>query len=178
MKVRDNRESFTVEADMELHQAILAARKAGRRYGKKLISCTTAFELGARILLGLEENEEETIKQDIEELRTQKAIIEKKEKLRLEQLQLMQVSKTAKMEQAAEQNNNVQKLANRILEIWDNVTLMNRRTMIVSLVDIDKTRLTRPKLEAVFPKKPTPKPSEEVAIKIAYELLEGELVGA
>lgn len=177
MKVNDNRDSFTVEADSELHQAILAARKAGRRYGKKLISCTTAFELGARILLGLEENEEETIRQDIEDIKTQKAVIEKKERLMLEQLQLMQASKAAKIIEASDKNNNVQRLAQRILEVWDSVLIYNNHTILESLADIDRTKLTRVKIEAVFPKRYSPKPSIEDAVKIAMDLLEGECVG-
>lgn len=172
------REDFNVNANKELHQAVLSARKAGRRYGGKLISCTMAFELGAKILLGLEESEEEKIRHDIEELASQESLISQKKKLRLDQLKIMQASKAAKIEQAAEQNDNVQKLANRILEIWDRVTQLNQRTLIGSLVDIDRARLTRQRLETIFPKKATPKPSEEVAIKIAFELLEGEKVGA
>lgn len=173
-----DREDFNVNADKELHQAVLAARKSGRRYGGKLISCTMAFELGAKILLGLEENEEERLQQDIEELSSQESLISQKKKLRLEQLKMMQASKAAKIEQAAEQNDNVQKLASRILEIWDRVTQLNQRTLIGSLLDIDRVHLTRQKLETIFPKKATPKPSEEVAIRIAFELLEGDLVGA
>lgn len=173
---KEDREDFNCNANIKLHQGILAARKAGRRYGGRLISCTLAFELGAKILLDMEDKEEEKIQQDIEELATQETLIAQKKRLRLEQLQLMQASKTAKLEQAAEQNDNVQKLANRIRDIWDNVTLMNKRTMIGSLVDIDRTRLTRPKLDAIFPTRPAQKPSHEVAIKIAYELLEGEPV--
>ena len=175
---KEDREDFNCNANIKLHQGILAARKAGRRYGGKLISCTLAFELGARILLDLEDNEEERIQQDIEELASQECLISQKKRLRLEQLRMMQASKTAKMDKAAEQNDNVQKLADRILAIWDNVTILNKRSMIGSLIDIDKTHLTKPKLEAVFPRKPTPKPSPEDAIKIAYELLEGESVGA
>jgi len=172
------KETFTVLADVELHQALLAARKAGKRHGGKLISCTMALELGARILLGLEENEEDIIRQDIEEIKTQRAALEQKERMRLEQLRMMEASREAKLSDAAEQNNNVQILAHRIIEIWDNVTILNKRTMIESLVNIDTTRLDKHKLETVFPRRPTPKPSDDEAVRIAYNLLEGEIVGA
>lgn len=175
---KEDREDFNCSANIELHQGILAARRAGRRYGKRLISCTLAFELGAKILLGLEDNEEEKIQQDLDDLTIKESEIAQKKRLRLEQLKMMQASKVAKMEQAAEQNDNVQTLAQRIIEVWDNIVIYKKYNLINSLVDIDKTKLNRPKLEAIFPKRITPKPSQEVAIKIAYELLEGEYIGA
>lgn len=178
MKCRDNRDSFTVEADEGLHQSILAARKAGRRHGGKLISCTMAFELGAKILLGLEENEEDIIKQDIEEIKTQRAALEQKERLRLEQLHMMEASRAAKISEAADQNNNVQKLAQRIIEVWDNVVIYKKHNLINGLLDIDRTKLNKDRVEAIFPKRIVPKPSIDDAVKIAIGLLEGENVGA
>lgn len=176
MKANGEREDFNVNADVKLHRAILAARKAGRRHGGKLISCTMAFELGAKILLGLEENEEDVIKQDIEEIQTQKAALEQKERMRLEQLQMMQVSRAAKLEEAAVQNDNVQKLAQRILDVWETVILYKNTKIIESLLDIDRVRLTRHKVEAVFPKRYVERPSIDEAVQIAMTLLEGELV--
>lgn len=172
------RESFTVEADHEIHQLILAARRAGKRHGGRLISCTMAFELGAKILLDLEENEEDVIKQEIEELQSKTAEIEQKKKLRLEQLKLMEASRTAKLSNAEEQNDNVQKLAQRIIEVWDNAVVYKKRNIIYSLVDIDRTRLNRERIDAVFPRRIAPKPSIDDAVKIAMDLLEGESVGA
>jgi hypothetical protein len=178
MKIGEENESFTVLANSELHRAVLAARKAGRRHGGKLVSCTMAFELGARILLGLEENEEDILKQDILEIKTQKAALEQKERMRLEQLRMMEASRAAKLSEASYQNNNVQKLADKIIEVWDSVILYKRSGIIESLVDIDRTRLTRPKLEAIFPKRYVEKPSIDEAVKIALDLLEGDSVGA
>ena len=175
---KKDREDFNVNADTQLHQAIVAARRAGKRHGDKLISCTMAFELGARILLGLEEDEEDLIKQDIEDLGIQQAAINQKIKLNREQLQLMQASKIVKMSEAEEQNANVQKLAQKIVDVWDNVVIYKKDYMINSLVDVDKKRLTRPMIEAIFPKKIQPKPSIDDAVKIAMNLLEGEMVGA
>lgn len=178
MKVGDNRDSFTVVADSELHKAILAARKAGRRHGDKLVSCTMAFELGVTVLLGREESEEAVIKQDIEDIKTQKAVLEQKERMMLEQLQIMEASREAKMSEAAEQNNNVQRLAQRIIEVWDSIILYKNSRIIESLVDIDRERLTRIKVEAVFPKRYKQKPSIDEAVVIAVDLLEGEYIGA
>lgn len=172
------KETFTVLADVELHQALLAARKAGKRHGGKLISCTMALELGARILLGLEENEADVIKQDIEDIKTQKAALEQKERLRLEQLRIMEASQTAKLSHAEEQNNNVQKLAQRIIDVWDNIVIYKKYNLINGIVDIDKTRLNKDKVTAVFPKRIMPKPSIDDAVIIAIDLLEGESVGA
>lgn len=171
------KDSFTVEANTELHQEILAARKAGRRYGGKLYSCTLAFELGAKILLGHEEPEEEAIRQDLEECRIQKAAIEQKERRKIEQLQMMEASRTAKLSEAAEQNNNVQMLANKIISVWDSVIFSKNTMIIESLLDIDRTRLTREKVEAVFPKRYRNKPTIDEAVVIAVNLLEGECVG-
>jgi len=173
-----DKDSFTVEAKSSLHKDILAARKAGRRYGGKLYSCTLAFELGAKILLGCEEPEEEAIRQEIEECRVQKAAIDQKEKMRLEQLRMMEASKAAKLSDAAEQNKNVQKLAQRIIDVWDSIVIYKKYTIISSLVEIDKTRLTRPRLEAIFPKNIQQKPSIDEAVKMAVVLLEGEGIGA
>lgn len=171
------KDSFTVEANTELHQSILSARKAGRRYGGKLYSCTLAFELGAKILLGREDSEEEAIRQDIEECKIQKAAIEQKERMRLEQLQMMEASRTAKMLEAAEQNNNIQELAQKIIDAWDDVILYKKNRIIDSILDIDRERLTRSKVEAVFPKRYKNKPTIEEAVVIAVDLLEGECIG-
>ncbi|MFA6836958.1 MAG: hypothetical protein WCR04_11225 [Fibrobacteraceae bacterium] len=178
MKVGDNKESFTVVADTELHKAILAARKAGRRYGGKLVSCTMAFELGVTVLLGREEKEETVIKQDIEDLKTQKAVLEQKERMMLEQLHIMEASREAKMLDAAEQNDNVQMLAQKIIDVWDTIIIDRNRTIVESLVDVDRKRLTRMRVEAIFPRKYRDKPSIDEAIKIAIDLLEGESIGA
>jgi hypothetical protein len=165
------REDFNVTADRELHQALLTARRAGRRHGGKLFSCTMAFELGAKILLGLEESEEEVIKQDIEDIKAQKAALEQKERMRLEQLQMMEVSRAAKVSDASGKNNNVQRLAQRILDIWDNVIIYKKYALINGLVEIDKDRLTKERIEAVFPKIYAPKPTIEDAVLIATNLL-------
>jgi hypothetical protein len=170
----ENRDSFTVEADGELHKSILSARKEGRRYGGKLYSCTLAFELGAKILLGLEESEEDAIKQEIEELKTQKSALDQKERLRVEQLRILEASRTAKMSDASDKNTNVQKLAQRIIEVWDSVVIYRKYNIINSLVDIDVTRLNKAKIQAVFPKNYTVKPSIDEAIRIAINLLDGE----
>lgn len=175
---KEEREDFNCNASADLHQRLLAARRAGKRYQGKLVSCTMAFEMGAKFLLDDIDDDEDRIQQDIEDISTQESMLAQQKKLKLDQLHAVQVGKAAKMDQAAQQNDNVQKLADRILAIWDNVTIYNKRAMIGSLINIDKIHLTRPKLEAVFPKIPTPKPSLEVVIKIAYELLEGEAVGA
>ena len=171
------KDSFTVEANTELHQEILSARKAGRRYGGKLYSCTLAFELGAKILLGREEPEEEAIKQELEEYRIQKASIEQKERMRVEQLQMMEASRVAKISEAEEQNNNIQRLAQKILDVWDYVILYKNNRIIESVVDIDREKLTRAKIEAVFPKRYKEKPTIDEAVKIAVNLLEGECIG-
>lgn len=172
------KDSFRVEADHDLHQAIVDARKAGKRQGKKLYSCTLAFELGARILLGLQESEEESIKQDIEEIKIQKAALAQKEHLITEQLRLMEASRIAKVSNAEEQNNNVQVLAQRIIEVWDDIVIYKKHNLIYGLADIDRARLNNDKIEAVFPKRYSPKPSIDDAVKIAIDLLEGERVGA
>lgn len=172
------RDSFTVEADHEIHQSVLAARRAGRRQGGKLISCTMAFELGARILLGTEEKEEDAAKQEIEELMIQKAELEQKVKLKSDQLRLIEASRISKMDEAAEQNDNVQKLAQRIIEVWDNAVNYGKRNIIYSLVDIDRARLNKAKIEAAFPRIVTQRPSIDEAVKIAMDLLEGENIGA
>lgn len=176
----DPKEYFKLYASSKLHQEMLEARAAGRRHGSKLYSCAMAFELGAKILLGLEEDEEELLQQDIEDLSLKESEIAQKKRLRYEQLKMMQSSKAAKMIEASEQNGNVQKLADRILEIWDNVTLYKKRTLIGSLVNIDNRHLTRAKLEAIFPTTYKNKPTQEDAIKIALDLLgyDGESVGA
>jgi hypothetical protein len=174
-----SREYFTVNADADLHQAVLKARKEGKRFGGKLISGTMCYELGARIYLGLEENEEEVIKRDLAELDLQEASINQRKRLRSEQLHMVQVSKAAKMIEATDKNETVQRLAQRILDIWDNVTLFQKRSLIGSLVDIDPRHLNRVKLEAIFPNRYAPKPSDDDAVKIAFNLLdEGEEVGA
>ena len=176
----DPKEYFKLYASSKLHKEMLEARAAGRRHGNKLYSCAMAFELGATILLGLEGDEEEVLQRDIDEITLKESEFAQRKRLKNERLKIIQSSKAAKMIEASEQNDNVQKLANRILEIWDNVTLYKKRTLIGSLVDIDNRHLTRAKLEAIFPTTYKNKPTQEDAIKIALDLLgyDGESVGA
>ena len=180
--MKEVKEYFQMYASSNLHQGILAARQAGRRQDGKLISCRMAFELGATILLGLEANEEDIVAQDLEEMETQISLLIKKKQLKNDQLVLMKASKAVKMDEAAGKNGNIQKLAQRILEVWENVTLYKNYTIISSLVDIDKSRLSREKVEAIFPKKYTQKPTIETAIIMASNLLgydsEGDMIGA
>jgi hypothetical protein len=176
--IKAPREDFNVSANAELHKAVLAARRAGKRYGGKLISCTMAFELGAKILLCMEDQEEATLLQSIEEIKIQKTALDQQERMRLEQLNLMKASKTAKMIDATDHNNDIQMLAEKIIEVWDNVILYKNHSIIESLVNIDKTRLNKTKVLSVFPKKYTQKPSIEEAVKLAFDLIEGETVDA
>ena len=97
--------------------------------------------------------------------------------MRLEQLQMMEASRTAKMLEAAEQNNNIQELAQKIIDAWDDVILYKKNRIIDSILDIDRERLTRSKVEAVFPKRYKNKPTIEEAVVIAVDLLEGECIG-
>ena len=91
---------------------------------------------------------------------------------------MMQASRVAKMSEAAEQNNDVQRLAQRIIDVWDAVILDKNRIIIESLVNIDQTKLNRVKIESIFPKRYAPKPTIDEAVKIAIDLLEGANVGA
>lgn len=177
---KDPKKYFKVYASENLYEEIQIARDAGRRHGGKIISNGMCFEIGARILLGMGEDEEEKLQNDLNELLVKESEIAQKKRLKFEQLKTMQTTKAVKLEHAAIQNDNVQKLANRILEVWDNVTILGKRSLIGSLVDIDSAQLNRTKLEAVFPRTYSKKPSDVDAIKIALDLLgyEGESVGA
>jgi len=139
-----------------------------------------AFELGARILSGMGADEETELLQKAEEIKAKKAAITYEEKLNEEQLKMVHASKAVKMTVAHDQNENIQKLAQRIIDVWDTIVFQKKYTILESLADIDRSKLSRPKLETVFPKKYTPKPSIDIAVKMATDLLnyEGEGIGA
>ena len=70
-----------------LYDAMQNARKGKRRYNGRQFSNGLAFELGAQILLGTAENEEDVLKQKLEDIEIQQNSLNSQKQLICEQLE-------------------------------------------------------------------------------------------
>jgi hypothetical protein len=179
--MKKEKNSFTVEANRGKHEMIKQARGDGLRIGKKLVSCTLAFEMGADMIaqiLGLDrgENSESNMHQALAEIQEKKAQIAAEEQVALQQLEVIEATKSTQLSEAAVQNNNVQLLAQKIMGSWDKIIFYKdyRYPLVESMVEIDRTRLKFETVSSVFPKIYRESPSLEEAISIAISLLDYE----
>src|SRR5271169_4522510 len=75
-----------------LYDAVQLARKEKRRYNGQQFSNGLAFKLGAQILLGMAENEEDILKQKLEDLEIHQNSISSQRHLIREQLERLEAN--------------------------------------------------------------------------------------
>ena len=80
-----------------LRDSIQDAKNEGRRYYGRQFSNGLAFELGAKVLLGIAENEEDTLKQKLEDLEIHQTSINSQRNLINEKLEKLK-SKRSRFE--------------------------------------------------------------------------------
>jgi|SRR5271157_2952268 len=155
----------------DFHDAIQLSRKEKRRYNGRQFSNSLAFELGAQILLGIAENEEDILKQKLEDLEIQRNSINSQTRLINEQLERLEVKKEFIQAKILKEKQDVELLAAKIIDSWDSIVLYKDQKNIDFIVTHFEGKLTRDKVAAIFPLKYEPAPTNEKAFQIASGLL-------
>lgn len=154
-----------------LYDAIQLARTEKRRYNGRQFSNGLAFELGAQILLGIAENEEDILKQKLEDLEIHQTSINHQIHLINEQLERLEVKKKSIRAKDLKERQEVELLASKIVNSWDSIVLYKDKKNIDFIVRHFEGKLTRDKVAAIFPSIYEPAPTYETAFQIASDFL-------
>jgi hypothetical protein len=156
----------------DLHDAIQLARKENRRYNGRLFSNALAFELGAEILLGVSESEEDILKQKLGDLEIQQHSINSQTSLINEQLERLGVKKDLIRANAIKEKQDAELLASKIIDFWDYIALYGKKEYIDFIVAHFEGKLTRDQVAVIFPLKYEPAPTFEKCLQMASALLD------
>jgi predicted transcriptional regulator len=163
------------EADETLYNDLQVARKAGCMYNGKRFSNRLAYEIGVKVLLGInEKEEEEALKRKLEDVRIKKTLLDNQENLILASLKQHQEKKQKEIEAYAQVEQDVQKLAERIIKDWVSIRILKKIENIGFIVNMFPDRLTKSKVEKVFSEGGLEAPTIEEALEIASNLLGAE----
>ena len=154
-----------------LRDSIQDAKNEGRRYCGRQFSNGLAFELGAQILLGVAENEEDILKQKLENLEIQQNSISSQKYLIREQLERLEANNEFIQAKNLKERQAVELLASKIIESWDSVVIYREKKNIDLIVTRFEGKLTLDKVAAIFPSTYEPAPTYETAFQIASDLL-------
>jgi hypothetical protein len=158
----------------DLHDAIQNGRRDKKRYDGRLFSNGLAFELGADILLGVAENEEDVLKQKLEDIEIHQNSINSQRYIIREQLEKFEAKKKSIQDQGIKERQDVELLASKIIDLWDSIVLYKNTKNIDFIVRHFEGKLIWDKVASMFPLKYEPAPSSETAFQIAASLLEYE----
>lgn len=160
-----------IEVPEDLVQAIQNARKAGKRYKGDLYSNPLAYAVGALVLLGTAGKKEETLKERLKNIGIERNLLNSEERLILEDLEGIEAEKKTKLDYDIKRQQEIELLADKILEYWDDIAFFNKKNCITYIVSSFEGKLTKSRVEAIFPSVYEPAPSPEKALTIAAGLL-------
>lgn len=172
-KMTDNEilKKVTFEAEDKYVTMIQQARAAGKRYGDKKYSNRLAYEIGVKVLMGLNDKEEiEAKKQRLEDLKIQQSLLSSEERILLDDISRLEGEEKQKEEEALKVSEDIQKLAARIKEYWVKIVYYDQKEFIGYLVT--QFKISRAETEKAFEAIRDGEPTEEEALKIASKLME------
>jgi len=160
------------DADPGLINAIQLARKQKQQYKGETVSNKMAYEIGAKLLLGIKEHEDkEAIKRKLEEVQIQKDLFDSQSRLLTEELNRLEQEENNRAEEEVKAEGEVKTLAGKIKECWNKVYVYGQPEHINYIVALNPEKLNRNEVSKVFPKTYQDTPTEEEALKIASKLL-------
>lgn len=163
---------LTFEADESLTDALQACRSAGKQYNGKKFSNRLAYEIGVKVLMGInEEEEEEALKQKLTDLETKENLIANQKKFILAGIEKLQAKKQKKEGERLKLEQDVQNLADRLRKDWVTIKVLKKTENIGFIVNSYPNKLTKSKLEKIFSEGSTEGPTLEEAMDIAANLL-------
>jgi hypothetical protein len=154
-----------------LRDSIQSAKNEGRRYCGRQFSNGLAFELGAKVLLGIAENEEDILKQKLDDLEIHQNSISSQRHLIREQLERLEANNEFIRAKNIKEKQDVELLASKIVDSWDSIVLYKDQKKIDFLVLHFEGKLIRDKVAAIFPSTYEQAPTYEEAFHIASDLL-------
>lgn len=163
----------TLDAPSYLVEAIQDGRKANKRFKGDLFSNPLCFTIGAKILLGLGEEEDEILDQRLSDIQIQRALLDSQERMILEQKKVNKVVSQVKEAEINKRQQEIEKAASLIFDKYKKITLHGRKEEIGFILKAFPGRINKQKLEAVFAGKykEINVPSYEDALKIAADFL-------
>lgn len=173
MKNNDEKsKKIAFETDKDLCDALQAAREAGKLYNNKRFSNRLAYEIGVKVLLGIdEEEEEEALNQKLADIRIQKTLMDNQEKLIVARLEKRQAKKQQERKACAQVEESVQKLAERLIKEWNAIKIFKKTENIGFIYNMFPDKLNKASLEKVFSDSGLDAPTMEEALIIASDLL-------
>lgn len=173
MKNNDEKsKKIAFETDKDLCDALQAAREAGKLYNNKRFSNRLAYEIGVKVLLEIDdEEEEEALNQKLADIRIQKTLMDNQENLILASLEKRQAKKQQEIKVCAQAEENVKRLAERIIKEWNAVKIYKKDESIGFIFNMYPDKLNKARLEKVFSEGGLDAPTIEEAQVIASNLL-------
>ncbi len=156
----------------DLADGIQKARDAGKRYKGNLFSYSLAFEVGARVLLDIAD-EEDILLQQKSDINVQRSLLDSRERIIDDQLKAKKTEKKAEKEEILRKQEDVKRLADMIIDKHQKITIFKKTQHIDYIVNAFSDKLTRDKVAAMFVG--NEKPSRETALKLATEALYPDL---
>jgi hypothetical protein len=171
--IREDLTKVTLEVPTYLVEAIRDARKAKKRYKGALYSNPLCFIIGAKVLSGLGEEEEEFLDQKLSDIQIQRALLDSEERMLLEQKKVNKAESQVKEAEISKRQQDIERLASMIVDKYKKITLNGRKENIGFIVAAFPDKLTKDKVAAVFAGKFNEEtvPTYEMALKIAADLL-------
>lgn len=169
-----NTEQVAFEADKDLIEAFRIAKKEGRRYlNNKRFSNRLAYEIGIKMLLGYnEEEEEEVFNQALEEIQIQKSLLDLKEKHALEGREKARARKQKETEELQKIDETAQSLAARLKQDWKAIKVLRKSEHIGFIAtNFEKFGVTKASLEKVFAAHGKEAPEDAELLIIASDLI-------
>jgi hypothetical protein len=161
-----------LEAPADLVDAIQEARNAKRRYKNRPFSNKLAYEIGAKVLLEIDDDEEEEIlDQRLDDIAREMVLLESRKKQLTEKKQKRTAEKQQKELEAIKEEQLIENIASKIREYWEKITLLDQKECIGYIVNLSPERLTRERVFSMFPKECRPIPTEHEARTMAANLL-------
>jgi hypothetical protein len=160
------------EAPVCLVDAIQDARSAKRRYKDKIFSNRLAYEIGAKILLEIDDDEEEEVlDQRLADLEIQQSLINNQKRLLLDKKEKRNAEKKKKEVEILKGQQDIETLALKLNEYWEKITVFKQKECIGFILNSFPGRLTKGDVSAVFPDGSSQAPTHEEALQIATDLL-------
>lgn len=172
MKNNGKSGQVNIRPDPELLEAYRTAKEAGGSFNGRGFSDPLAYEIGVKVLLGLGIEDEEAIKQEMEQLKINISALQMRYNILQAKADTIRAHRENKEQEQIKASNDVQRLAELIISSWISVKIVRKPEPISQIVSEFKGKVKKPELEAVFRNGGTEAPTLEEALKIASELMQ------
>lgn len=164
------------EASEALVDGVQNGYRAGRMYNGKRFCNRLAYEIGAKILLEIPDEEEEAeIDRQLSDLSIEEAFINSKKNTLLDKKEKIKAKQKKKEEDVLKSQQEIDDLALKIIEYWDPIVVFKKKEPINYILNKFPGKLSREKVSSVFPNtSDEPIPTHDEALLIASSLLSGE----